>query len=333
MSAVYRLGLVAAVLALAWYVRGGFGDVGGALDTAGWTGVAVLTAYHMIPMSLCGLAWATLQPHSRGWVFIMGRWIRDGVGELAGFLPLSGEVAGVRMLTLFGFRPAAAGATVVVDVTAEAIAQFFFTLLGVILWMVHHPDSEIARWGLVALGVSVPVLLAMVMLQRSKAMRFLETLPARIMPATWVAPEAEAGLHAAIAALYGNRKRVLRSVVLHLAAWLTGAAEAWVALILLGHPLDLTDVLALESIIFAIRSIAFVVPAAIGLQEGGYMMVGALLGLSPEVALAVSLLKRGRELILGLPALLAWHFVEGASKSGKGSRIEAISKKTRCDES
>ncbi len=47
------------------------------------------------------------------------------------------------------------------------------------------------------------------------------------------------------------------------------------------------------------------------MQEGGYVVVGALFGLGPDVALALSLLKRAREITSGVPGLLAWHFAEG----------------------
>ncbi|CAA7616550.1 lysylphosphatidylglycerol synthase domain-containing protein [Magnetospirillum sp. SS-4] len=321
-AAVLRLALIGVVLGVAWWLREGFGDVKGALDTAGWTGVVILAFYHMLPMTLCGLGWNVLQTGLPLRLFVMGRWIRDGIGELAGFLPLSGEVAGVRLLAARGMRTADASAVVVVDVTAEAVAQAIFSLLGVALWLRNYPESEVTRWALIAMALSVPGLAAFVALQRSALTRFLETLPSRLMPRTWEAPDADAGIHAAIHAVYADRRRVLSSVAWHVAAWIAGAGEAWVALHLLGHPLDFADVLALESIIFAIRSIAFMVPAAIGVQEGGYMIVGALLGLPTEIALAVSLLKRGRELLLGLPALLAWHFAEGAAAKSRQNASE-----------
>jgi len=309
-----RFGLIGVIIAVAWWLRDGFGDVNGALETAGWSGVGLMALTHMVPVVLCGLAWSTLQGELPARVFILGRWIKDGVGELAGFLPLSGEVAAIRLLTRHGMRIADASAVVVVDVTAEAIGQFFFSLLGVAMWLVLYPESQVTRWGLIALGISIPGLAAFVALQRSVVMRFLETLPSRLMPHAWDAPEADSGVHAAIHTVYGNRRRIAASVCLHFVAWMAGAMEAWVALRLLGHPMGLAEVLALESIIYAIRSVAFVVPAAIGLQEGGYMVIGAVLGLPTEVALAVSLLKRGRELLMGLPSLLAWHFVEAATK-------------------
>jgi hypothetical protein len=47
-----------------------------------------------------------------------------------------------------------------------------------------------------------------------------------------------------------------------------------------------------------------------GVQEGGYVLIGGLIGLSPELALALSLMKRGRDLVIGTPALVLWQFLE-----------------------
>jgi hypothetical protein len=70
------------------------------------------------------------------------------------------------------------------------------------------------------------------------------------------------------------------------------------------------SLVVLESLTFAIRTAAFFVPAAAGVQEGGYVLLGGALGIAPEFALALSLLKRGRELVLGTAALLLWHSIE-----------------------
>lgn len=323
MGAALRLLLVAAVITGGWYFQGGFGDVAGALRTAGWLGIVALAAYHLGPMALCGVAWRSLQPKGSLKAFVLSRWVREGVSEIAGFLPLSGELAGARMLTRHGIRPAMAAALTVVDVTSEVLAQFVFSLIGIGLWLWRHPGAEVLRWGMFGLAASLPVLAAFFFVQRSALMRFIETLPARLLPKIWQAPEIEQGVHAGISAIYSDHRRVLRAVGLHLGAWLLSAGEAAVALALLGHPLPLADVVAMESIIFAIRSAAFVIPGAIGIQEGGYVLVGAALGLSPELALAVSLLKRGRELTLGLAALIVWHLVETMAKRRDRARPAA----------
>jgi uncharacterized membrane protein YbhN (UPF0104 family) len=74
----------------------------------------------------------------------------------------------------------------------------------------------------------------------------------------------------------------------------------------MGHPLSLGDALIIESLIQALSSSAFVVPGALGVQEGGFMVIGALVGLGPDVALALALGRRARDIMLLLPALIAW---------------------------
>ena len=76
-------------------------------------------------------------------------------------------------------------------------------------------------------------------------------------------------------------------------------------------PVTIADAWLLESLILAIRAAAFFVPGAVGVQEGAFVLLGAVIGISPEVALALSLIKRVRELVIGVPALLAWQVSEG----------------------
>jgi uncharacterized membrane protein YbhN (UPF0104 family) len=92
----------------------------------------------------------------------------------------------------------------------------------------------------------------------------------------------------------------------HMAAWLLGVAEVWFALSLPGHPVGIGAALLFESLGQAIRTGAFAVPGGLGVQEGGYVLVGAALGIEPGVALALSLARRVRELLLGLPGLAVW---------------------------
>jgi hypothetical protein len=89
------------------------------------------------------------------------------------------------------------------------------------------------------------------------------------------------------------------------------AVEVWIALRVGGAPLGFATVLVIESLVYAIRTVAFAIPNAVGVQEGAYILIGATFGLTPEMALAISLLKRARDLVIGLPALGTWQAVEG----------------------
>jgi len=113
-----------------------------------------------------------------------------------------------------------------------------------------------------------------------------------------------------IHAIYARPSRLYLGTALHWLAWVASSLEAWLALRLMGATLDIGQVIVIESLLYAIRSVAFAVPNAVGVQEGAYIMLGAAFGLTPEVALALSLLKRARDLVIGVPALIAWQVLE-----------------------
>ncbi len=101
------------------------------------------------------------------------------------------------------------------------------------------------------------------------------------------------------------------SFAANLAAWIASGVGAWLALRLIGVPAGIVAVVAIEALVFAVRSIAFAVPGALGVQEGAYLLLAPLFGIDPQAAIALSLLKRARDIAIGLPALLAWQAGEG----------------------
>jgi uncharacterized membrane protein YbhN (UPF0104 family) len=96
-----------------------------------------------------------------------------------------------------------------------------------------------------------------------------------------------------------------------LASWIASAAGVWLALRLSGVEIGLGAVMAIESLVLAVRSATFFAPMGVGVQEAAYALIGPVFGLSLEMSLALSLLKRARELAIGLPALLIWQGLEG----------------------
>jgi hypothetical protein len=97
-----------------------------------------------------------------------------------------------------------------------------------------------------------------------------------------------------------------------------------------GQPIPFGTALVIESLVYALRTVAFVVPNAVGVKEGAYVLLGGAFGLSPEMALALSLLKRARDLTIGLPVLAWWQIVEGGRLSRRlADRSAASSLPTR----
>jgi len=118
-----------------------------------------------------------------------------------------------------------------------------------------------------------------------------------------------------IGRLYGNRRAIPVSLVWHVLSWVLGASEIWLALRLLGHPVPLPTAVVLESLGEAIRTAAFAIPGALGVQEGGFVLLGNVYGFGPELSIALSLTKRVRELCLGIPGLIVWQ-LEAAARTG-----------------
>jgi len=66
-----------------------------------------------------------------------------------------------------------------------------------------------------------------------------------------------------------------------------------------------------ETLGAAVRGAGFAVPGALGVQEGGLILICGLFAIPPDVAIALSMVKRARELIVGIPGLLVWQWTEG----------------------
>jgi putative membrane protein len=299
-------------------VNHGWDEVLRALQAVGWPGLAGITLFHVLPTLVCGLAWwSLLRPHLReSWVpFVWLRWIRDGSDGVVPILPVSGELIVTRLLRLRGTPLAGAG--VIVDVTTELLAQLLFAIIGFALLVTTHRGAHHLSWVVLGLAVMSVQFGGFLIAQKKGLFRLLER-PFDWLKRRWrgagAEPAAEARaertLHEQILQIHAHRRAFFGSILLHLAAWIIGALEAWICLQLMGHPLDVPDVLVLESLVTAIRSIIFFVPLAAGVQEAGYVLVGGLLGLPGGIALAISLVKRARDLIKGVPAVLMWQLLE-----------------------
>lgn len=304
------LGIIAGTVIVAYY---GFGAVGSALATAGWTGFIVVSLVHLVFLAFCGLSWWVLVPppeHYSPRVFVWGRLIRDAGSEVLPLSQIGGYVMGARAAIIQGVQASTAMATTIVDVTLELMAQLAYTALGLGLLVWLHPGSEVVWWVGAGLGVAIVVTAGFVIAQR-KGIGVLERLAQRLSR-DWLGGKSGATpLQDVIHRLYQHRRGLKAGFMIHLASWIASGVEVWIALRFLDAPLDFASVLAIESLLYAIRSVAFAIPNAVGVQEGAYVMLGGIFGLSPQTALALSLLKRGRDLFLGVPSLLLWQALEG----------------------
>jgi uncharacterized membrane protein YbhN (UPF0104 family) len=149
-------------------------------------------------------------------------------------------------------------------------------------------------------------------LQRRSSVAPLWQLVRYVLDATgWVARLGGAEqIHIALDALYTDRSAIARACAWRLAGWVAGAGEIFLSLHFLGRPEGWTEAFILESLSQAARSAAFAVPGGLGVQEVGFLALGTVLGFDPPTCLALGLIRRGRDVVLGLPALAAYSCIE-----------------------
>ena len=306
LAAIAGLTLIAALVA-----HFGLGAVIRSLSAIGWTGFAAICLIHLGLIAVMGIAWGALLPGTSIWAPIWGRLVRDAGSELLPLSQVGGYVLGARAITFAGVSGTSAAASTIVDVTLELFGQLAYTALA-LWWLVYlRPGAEIAAPAAIGLAFAGLLASAFVVVQR-RGFGLVDRF-AGMLGRGWADKTAAgaAALQSALREIYQWRARVWASFVLHLVCWIASTLEAWIALRLAGSSLGFRAVLVIEGLVYAARSVAFAVPSAVGVQEGAYVLLGAGLGLTPEMGLALSLVKRGRDLAIGVPPLVAWQLLEG----------------------
>ena len=113
-------------------------------------------------------------------------------------------------------------------------------------------------------------------------------------------------MDARVREIYGTPLALVRAFSWRMAFRFGMAGEIYLIMSLMGHPVDYHEAVILESLAQTIRMAAFLIPGGLGAQEGTITLIGASLGIPTSQGLALSLARRARELLVGLPALLAW---------------------------
>ena len=316
LGAVAALGVLLG-LASSWT---GLAAVGDGVLRAAWL-LPGLVALHLGQLFLSGVAWRALLPTSLSTplpglnAFHRLRIIREGIDSLLPVAQVGGEIVGARLLARAGVGPARAGASVVVDLTIELLTQVAFLLTAIALLAAVSDGSAWRNW-LAALLAGLAALAALAALQRFGGLRLLEGL-LRGIARRWPALGGASldGIHAEALASYRRRRGLGLAIALHYLAWALGAAETWAVLNVLGTPVSPAEAFIVESLGMAARSAGFAIPAALAAQEGGFLLAAAAVGVAATPALALSLVKRLREILVGSLGLLLWRAAARAPAS------------------
>jgi putative membrane protein len=312
---VWLLGLAGAALFTILLIRQGLPQVGAAFAAAGWAIAAVVAFHFAVPVFLDALAWWVLFPKLERPALLQllwMRWVGESVSTLVPSAAVGGDIVRARLAAINGTPLPLAAGTVLVDLTLGVFVQAGFTMLGLALLVGATGQRNFVRPTLIATLIGVVCIAGFYFVQRLGMFRSLALIVARLANSPEWQSLVESGetLDRTVRTLYARRRAVMACCAWTIISLVGGSGEIWIAL----HALDLhatfVNAVILQSTVLTIRSAAFAVPGGLGVQEGGYLFVGNLLGIPGDAAFALSLIARVRELALGVPGLIAWQLIE-----------------------
>jgi putative membrane protein len=276
-----------------------------------------LAPYRLLFFVLYAFGWAELlRPYVQGkrigllYIFWVTT-VREAVDRLLPVASVGGGIVGVRLMHMRGLPIAAASATVIVEILLTLASLYLFAVMGLLLLVDLHPAGAGYRYLIPALLLSFPVpVVTAALLRYGSVFARLQGILRRLAGVDVLA-EGAASLDGEIRSCLQRKFSLLIAGTLQLAALISGSLEIWFVLRVLGHPIDVGAAVIMESLMQALRHAAFVVPAGIGVQEAALIAFGHVLGVGSDMALTVSLAKRVREILCGVPPLVSWSLVDG----------------------
>ncbi|MEL6441451.1 MAG: flippase-like domain-containing protein [Cyanobacteria bacterium J06621_8] len=284
-------------------IQGVVQDVGGQIF---W-----LAGFYLIPLLCAALSWFYLFPPRQKPPFLLvmqTTWIGLAINWLLPVAQVGGEIVRTRLLIKRGYPFRTTAASTLGDQTLQIATQALYALLGLGLFLFHWQDLQLIL--AIIGGVFYLSLLGFIFYRVQKAGLFkaIASLSKRILPLSRQENLAETAnqVDLAVKQMYGRTPQLALAFAWRLGFRLVSAGEVWLTMNWLEHPVSLWEALILESLGQAVRSAAFLIPGGLGAQEGGLMLIGTALGVPSSISLSLSLCKRFRELILGIPGLIAW---------------------------
>lgn len=311
-----------------------------ALGVLSVASILAVCLYRVVTLLLNTRAWQVLLPPSCRPSFrtlLRLRWMGEAINGLLPVGQVGGDVARARLIAARDVPPADAAAAMVVDLGAGVVTHVLFGFAGAVAFALQRgglgghgagpgPARVSPSAAVTGLAFGGVILVAVILLLR-------ETM-ARLLP--WMIKRSHTGgrwaelaggiarFEEALSDLLARRRALASAAGWHLAAWCSQIGETWILLAFFGAPPSLPEALAIEGLAAAVRGAAFFIPGGLGVQELTVVTLAMVLGVPPAPALAVGLAKRARELVIGLPGLLAWIVDERPALRRWQARVRAF---------
>jgi|SRR5665213_775989 len=307
-SALLTLIGLSAIGLISWHV---IGQIATDSIRSAWILPAAILI-HLVQLFLSALSWRKLLKTGSAWQVFQLRWIREAVNSLLPLAQVSGLLVSVRLSGRLGISKTFATASATVDIVTEAIAQALFIILCLLLLVLlgrYSVDAKVLQSIVAVFASLLVVLLAVGVAWKTPVRQWLLSLSDRFPQRL---TEALRRAKRETVMLLRDRSRSAAAIAFHFVSWLLGLVEVYVILWAFGIRITVAQALIIECLGTTARTIGFAIPAGIGAQEGGYVVACALFGIGPAAAVALSIMKRVRELLVGILGLLLWQKMETA---------------------
>ncbi|MBV8099192.1 MAG: flippase-like domain-containing protein [Verrucomicrobia bacterium] len=311
----YLLGFAGAALLTVLILREGAVRVAAALAAASWA-VPVVVAINVPRTFSDGAAWLALVPKLDRPRFLSAVWIRWVGGSVNDLLPsarLGGDILTARLATIRGgLPPTLAAGVAIVNMTVSVTMRILVTIAALLLIASVSGLAKLYVPTIVAGLTALAAIIGFYLVQRFGFFRLITGVVSRLrtLPKWSLAIQSGANFDDTVRRLYSRIPALLVCALFWTASWLVGCVETWVALFAFGIQTNFIVALIVETAGQSVRSIFFIIPAGLGIFEGGMVMICSLLGISGDVALALSLIRRAQEALFSGPGLIIWQFIE-----------------------
>ncbi|MGC3960904.1 MAG: flippase-like domain-containing protein [Verrucomicrobiota bacterium] len=229
------------------------------------------------------------------------RWAGEAVNNVIPSGYVGGEAVKAYLLHKRGVPGLTCGTSVVASKTCQVIAQVAFIGLGALLALPILPADSGARQGMMVITVAAfGVVGLLLLLQRRGMFSTVQGVLKRFNLRFKAIEKHEASFRKLDDQVYQfyhtDRLRFFQTTFVYFLGWLADALEIYVVCHLLGLPLSVAEAVTIEAFISVAKAMGIFVPAALGVQESGVVLLFKIFALPAPIAVTYAILRRGREL-------------------------------------
>lgn len=282
------------------------------------SGFVLIVAAGLVAEVLLSLGLIPLLPRPLAFsVVAASRQLRDSAADVLPITQLGGVVLAARVLVLAGMGVAEASAAVIADLTAETFAQGLYVLTGVLTSLsLLSASASLSPYVDAMLGGALFLSFGAIgfALVQIGGAGWAAKMGERIFPAALIHARA---FHQTVGGIYRRHGRLAISILLQFIGWIGSGLWLWVMLWAMGLDTGIWTAIAIQALLEGLRSATVFIPASLGIQEAGYAALAPVFGLTPEIGLAVSLLRRARDIVVAVPVLFIWQMMEARQAAKK----------------